>query len=700
MASIGGPSGYLVHLPEPLAVLPDHNTDRVPTMDRDDHDIYRGELSSTPRSTSPSSASSASSSSSTSGGHLGALTAVVEHAIARWARAWASSSSLETSSSSSDMSMVTMTKSQMARRRRRRRSIADAHNARSEREVAARIKAREESRHIPRAFDLYVPYPLDLPSAGTAADPDGLRKHAVHTSSLPLILSHLAATLRENAKARRGRIHTVSPEAPASSRLLLHDYMMPEQSAESHLSFALPDGPTRPRMRKGKRRAATAPAAAMQMTLSSGDETAWWLDVASPTWEDMSAIGKLLHLHPLTLEDILQQDPREKIELFPKLGYHFIAFRAIESQKTRELRSVSGGHEPSLGVMEEGLVGEVNVYLVIFRDGVCSFHFADIGEHVDRVRNKILKLAESVNMSSDSIAHGIMDSIVDSVFPILDGIEKEVAEIENHAASSFDDKGYSVETVQTTCDGSQNSSSNDQPSNDEKMESPISMTEKIELGRPVVRRRSLFSLPTNVPSLPRRLLYHIREIISHFRVVFMHSSILTTTATVHRIARTRKIVTSLARFLAHKSEVVAQIQKRLFLTGGTGNGKDYEMFIYMGDVQDHILTLQQSLAHYDRVLSQAHPTYIARLRLSLSRAQSGTDRAILTLTTISIGVVAVQMVIGLNSMNVLLPTNSHTGHRYWLFGIVISASTLVLLAYALLLRWWWVGAKKKRRNYL
>jgi len=61
-----------------------------------------------------------------------------------------------------------------------------------------------------------------------------------------------------------------------------------------------------------------------------GSWPSWWLDISSPTYADMKALGKvpflfcttavlyphilqLLHLHPLTLEDILHQDPREKM---------------------------------------------------------------------------------------------------------------------------------------------------------------------------------------------------------------------------------------------------------------------------------------------------------------------------------------------------------------------------------------------------
>ncbi|TYJ51764.1 hypothetical protein B9479_007656 [Cryptococcus floricola] len=56
----------------------------------------------------------------------------------------------------------------------------------------------------------------------------------------------------------------------------------------------------------------------------------WWLDVSCPTWEDLRDIGELLGLHPLTLEDVLHQDPREKLDTFDKLGYYLIVIRALD----------------------------------------------------------------------------------------------------------------------------------------------------------------------------------------------------------------------------------------------------------------------------------------------------------------------------------------------------------------------------------
>lgn len=61
---------------------------------------------------------------------------------------------------------------------------------------------------------------------------------------------------------------------------------------------------------------------------------------------------------------------------------------------------------------------------------------------------------------------------------------------------------------------------------------------------------------------------------------------------------------------------------------------------------DHILTLQQNLAHYERLLSQSHPFYLSKIRFSVAKTKTGTDKVFMFLTILSMAVVCVQTLIG------------------------------------------------------
>jgi magnesium transporter len=79
-----------------------------------------------------------------------------------------------------------------------------------------------------------------------------------------------------------------------------------------------------------------------------------------------------LHLHPLTLDDILQREPREKLESFPKLGYYFIIFRAIEYTARNELLEIVSQKTGSSQLPVQGVANETCIYLVVCRDGICT----------------------------------------------------------------------------------------------------------------------------------------------------------------------------------------------------------------------------------------------------------------------------------------------------------------------------------------
>lgn len=272
----------------------------------DNDDIYRGQqpdhhtLESRPNS--PSSSSSSSSSSAASG--LGAIAAVVELAISRWARGNSSSSSLSSSSSSSSDSISTLSRPRRSRRRQNRPS-AD-HNARSERDILARLKARQETRQIPREFVLYVPptlqvsLPANIRRDQTITEDNGM----LRTYLLPIILNRMNATLKASARFRqqdRVRSAQATKTSPAIPDLTSDAApgRVPSLTELEELRQAI----------KGKQRE-TKPRSSSGFTSppdsrSNAQQPAWWLDVSSPTGEDMRALGKASVSHQLGLTHLI-----------------------------------------------------------------------------------------------------------------------------------------------------------------------------------------------------------------------------------------------------------------------------------------------------------------------------------------------------------------------------------------------------------
>lgn len=115
----------------------------------------------------------------------------------------------------------------------------------------------------------------------------------------------------------------------------------------------------------------------------------WWLDVVNPTEAEVGALSKAFSIHPLTTEDIMMQEAREKVELFKQ--YYFVCFRTFYQ----------------LDKTSDQFLEPVNFYMVVFRDGVITFSFTDT-PHAANVRKRIGKLREYVSLSSDWICYAMM----------------------------------------------------------------------------------------------------------------------------------------------------------------------------------------------------------------------------------------------------------------------------------------------------
>lgn len=181
---------------------------------------------------------------------------------------------------------------------------------------------------------------------------------------------------------------------------------------------------------------------------------------------------------------------------------------------------------------------------------------------------------------------------MDSFFPFLEEIEREIISIENlvfaddatrlQAAASDVSLPPSISNSDTVVSKSSLDHENIfSPPLSEKPDQRNSQRMRFS-----VPKQRLFSL-RRLKQLARRLSLIISQV--NFNLHIKQPQTNTTFTAVHRVAHVRRLVTSLSRFLATKSEVVAQVKKRILMTGehglGNGTGDDRDVFVYMGDVQ-------------------------------------------------------------------------------------------------------------------
>ncbi|KAE8230319.1 hypothetical protein CF326_g4686 [Tilletia indica] len=163
---------------------------------------------------------------------------------------------------------------------------------------------------------------------------------------------------------------------------------------------------------------ATQAAAAASRTYPGGqlrmdqdaDANTWWLDVLCPTDAEMKLLSRVFGVHPLTTEDILMEETREKIELFR--NYFLVCFRSFDQDP----------HSPTY-------LEPVNMYVIVFREGTLSFHFHPT-PHPQNVRRRIKQLKDYISVTSDWISYALIDDITDAFGPLIQNIEYEVDSID------------------------------------------------------------------------------------------------------------------------------------------------------------------------------------------------------------------------------------------------------------------------------
>lgn len=306
-------------------------------------------------------------------------------------------------------------------------------------------------------------------------------------------------------------------------------------------------------------------------------EGVWWLNMSNPTEDEIRAICRSFGIHPLTIEDIITQEAREKIELFP--SYYLASFRSF----TIERDETGIEYEP------------FNVYVVVFREGTLSFSFQP-NSHASHVRKRIALLKDYVALSSDWICYALIDHIVDSFAPVINRLERDTDQVEDEV---------------------------------------------------FVARA---------------------EDMSEF---------------LKKIGLLRKQIMSLGRLLNGKADVLRSFTKRC--TPDYQIAPRLDIGLYLGDIQDHILTMQNSLQHFEKILGRTHSNYIGYLTIESISNGTRVNNVLSKITLLGSIIVPLNLICGLFGMNVAVPfMDVHNTNAFWGIVGVIILSTIAMITTA---RW-------------
>ncbi|KAI9838520.1 MAG: CorA metal ion transporter, partial [Sclerophora amabilis] len=217
--------------------------------------------------------------------------------------------------------------------------------------------------------------------------------------------------------------------------------------------------------------------------------------------------------------------------------------------------------------------------------------------HPANVRRRIRQLKDYLILSSDWISYAIIDDITDVFAPRIQAIEEEVDDIDD-----------SILRLHSNED-------NDSPPNASIKVMPKDTEKRSEAGEGTTADSGADML--------------------------------------RRVGDCRKRVMGLYRLLGNKPDVIKGFAKRCNERWEVAPRS--EIGLFLGDIQDHVVTMTGNLGHYEKILSRSHSNYLAQINIRMNERQEQTADVLGRLTVLGTIVLPMNIITGLWGMNCLVP---------------------------------------------
>ncbi|CCF57167.1 hypothetical protein KAFR_0C01740 [Kazachstania africana CBS 2517] len=326
-------------------------------------------------------------------------------------------------------------------------------------------------------------------------------------------------------------------------------------------------------------------------------------------------------------------------------GIHPLTAEDIRMQETREKVELFKSyyfvcfHTFENDKESEEFLEPINVYLVVFSTGILTFHFGPIS-HSANVRRRVRQLRDYVNVNSDWLCYALIDDITDSFAPVIQSIEYE--------ADAIEDSVFLARDIDLSL-----------------------MLQKIGEGR-------------------RKTMTLMRLLSGKADVIKMFAKRCQDEANGIGPALTSQInIANLQATLNNTNNNSSNLTNNSYYVPPNRAQPRADIAMYLGDIQDHLLTMFQNLSAYEKIFARSHSNYLAQLQLESFNANHRVTEMLGKVTIIGTMLVPLNVITGLFGMNVTVP-GQDKGNLAWWFGIL---GVLLFLAFVgWLAATWWISS--------
>jgi magnesium transporter len=151
---------------------------------------------------------------------------------------------------------------------------------------------------------------------------------------------------------------------------------------------------------------------------ASGENAFVWIGLHEPSPQEFEAVASEFDLHALAVEDAITAHQRPKLE-----RYGDIMFMVLK---------------PAVYVDHEEVVTLGEIMLFVGQDFIISVRHGDVSG-LSSVRQRIEEEPMALRRGPSGVLHAIIDKVVDDYFPVVDGVEVDIEEVERQVFSALRD---------------------------------------------------------------------------------------------------------------------------------------------------------------------------------------------------------------------------------------------------------------------
>ncbi|KAJ3070440.1 CorA metal ion transporter [Podochytrium sp. JEL0797] len=153
-----------------------------------------------------------------------------------------------------------------------------------------------------------------------------------------------------------------------------------------------------------------------------------------------------------------------------------------------------------------------------------------------------------------------------------------------------------------------------------------------------------------------------------------------------RIGKARNSVMNLLHLLTSKVDLIKSVIKRSSQPRAHLASPDSETALYLGDIQDHIITMIKNLNHHEKTLARAHSNYLAQISIEITQSSNRATDLATKVTALASILVPLNVVTGLFGMNVKVPGREEDS-LIWFYGICIFMGVLAYACFVFVRRY-------------